>query len=265
MKRMPCLVVVCVAGIALLAAGCGTAVVPTRGSGMVVSETRDLRGFNAISLAGVGTARVQQGGTDSVVVEAEENLVPLITTTVENGRLRIGLKPGVSISPTRPIVYRITVARLDGADVSGSGAIEAAGTIQTDHFTARISGSGSMKIAALEVQKVAGEISGSGNLTIDRVAATQLQCDVSGSGNVRLAGRADDADLGISGSGAVHAADLQCRSADVSIAGSGDATVHTTERLTGDISGSGSLRFRGQPSVLQTNVRGSGSVSRIAG
>jgi hypothetical protein len=230
-----------------------------------VSETRDLRGFTAITVAGVGTARIEQSGTDSLVVDADDNLLPLITTRVEDGRLRIGLAPGASVSPTRPIVYRITVARLDGAEVSGSGAIETAGTLRSDHFTARISGSGSMMIATLEAQRVASEIHGSGDLAIDRVAATQLTCDVSGSGNIRLAGRADEAHLHISGSGDVNAADLQCRWADVSIAGSGDASVHAIERLSGDIRGSGSLRYRGEPGVRQTNVRGSGSVSRIGG
>jgi len=241
MNQLALVVMTCAA---LAVAGCGTTVHPTRGSGTVVSESRNLHGFNAIVIAGVGTARVTQTGAESVVVEAEENLVPLITTTVENGRLRIGLKSGVSISPTRPIVYTITVAKLESADISGSGAIEA-GDIKADRFTARISGSG--------------------NLAIGHVAATQFTCEVSGSGNVRVAGQADDVDLGISGSGSIRAADLQCRAADVTISGSGSAAVHTTERLTGSISGSGSLQYRGKPSAVETRVSGSGSVSRIAG
>ena len=56
---------------------------------------------------------------------------------------------------------------------------------------------------------------------------------------------------------------LTCRAAEVSITGSGGATIGTTEqRLTADVSGSGSLRYRGTPPVVETHVSGSGSVSR---
>jgi hypothetical protein len=68
------------------------------------------------------------------------------------------------------------------------------------------------------------------------------------------------------GSGSGKAADLACKAADVSVAGSGDVCLGTTEqRITADVSGSGSLRYRGKPPQVQTHVSGSGSVSRDAG
>jgi hypothetical protein len=113
---------------------------------------------------------------------------------------------------------------------------------------------------------VTARVAGSGGVRIDRLQTRALRCDISGSGNVRVAGTADEVDLGISGSGSLQATDLACKAADVSIAGSGDVRLGTTEqRLSADVSGSGSLRYRGKPPEVRTRVSGSGSVSRDGG
>jgi hypothetical protein len=249
-----------IACVALFVAGCGIGRPTTRGSGIVVSETRDATSFTSIVLAGFGTVRLEQTGTDSVTVEAEDNLLPLLVTQVENGTLKLGVKPNVSVSPTRPVIYHVTVAHIDAIDIAGSGNIEA-GALKAENFRATISGSGDVKVDALGAVKVVSRISGSGGMKIDRLEARELKCDISGSGNARFAGRADEVDLGISGSGSCHAAELQCRTLDVTIAGSGNATVNTAERLTADVSGSGSVRYVGNPRSVNTHFSGSGSVS----
>ena len=247
-----------------LAAGCG-GINGIRGSSVVVSETREVRAFSAIDLSGVGTVRLQQTGTESLTVEAEENLLPFLVTRVENGTLRIGTKPNVNIRPTQPIVFHVTADRIDNVGVCGSGNIDA-GALKASRFAAHASGSGNVRAESVEAEKVTARIAGSGGVRIDRLQTRNLRCDVSGSGNVRVAGMADEVDLGISGSGSLHAADLACTAADVSIAGSGNVRLGTTEqRLSADVSGSGSLRYRGKPPEVQTRVSGSGSVSRDAG
>jgi hypothetical protein len=244
----------------LLAGGCAIAP-PVRGSGVVISQPRQATGFNAVALAGIGTVRIKLTGTESLTVEAEDNLLPLLITTVENGTLKIAPKSSVNLSPTRPVIFHVTASRIESLSVSGAGNIDA-GDLNSEQFTARVSGSGNLKLAALEAQNVTARISGSGGIRIERVETRNLKCDISGSGNVRLAGRADQVELCVSGSGSLAAADLACHAADVSITGSGGATIGTTrDRLNADISGSGSLRYRGTPPIIETHVSGSGSVS----
>jgi hypothetical protein len=228
------------AGVASLVAGCGATGPTVRGSGVVASEARAISGFHSIDLAGFGDVRVEQTGGESVTVEAEDNLLPLLVTTVDNGRLRLGVKDNVNVRPTRPVVFHVTVDRLEAASVSGSGDITVT-ALKTRKLSAHTSGSGSVKVDALETERVDGHISGSGS--------------------ARLAGRADDASLSVSGSGSYHAAGLQCRSASITISGSGSATVNATRELTVDVSGSGSVQYLGAPQI-STHVSGSGSVSR---
>ena len=92
---------------AVLLASCGTA-----GTGSVRTESREVRGFSSVQLTGSGEATIQQTGAESLAIEAEENLLPLLTSEVSNGVLTLGTKPGASINPTRPIIYRVTLRAL---------------------------------------------------------------------------------------------------------------------------------------------------------
>ena len=246
---------------ALLAGGCGITNRSVRGNGAVRTEPRDVSDFSNVVLNGIGTVELRQTGAASLTVEAEENLLPLLTTSAENGTLEISVKSGVDLRPTKPVIFHVTVGRIETVRVAGSGRVDA-GPIKTPQLTAAISGSGDVAIETIEADRLVGRISGSGAIKLGRVNVKTLHCEISGSGDAQLAGQADEADVSISGSGSIHADDLRCRAADVSIAGSGSARIATSEKLTADVSGSGSLRYRGSPSVVQTNVSGSGSVSR---
>lgn len=222
----------------LLLAGCNGLGPAVRGSGNVATETRAVSGFSEIDLAGIGDVRVEQTGSESLTIEAEDNLLPLLTTEVRNGCLTLGTKE--NLRPTRPIVFRITVDRLEAV---------------------RVSGSGDVRVEQLQSPRLDARISGSGRLRVVRLDTPDLDADISGSGSATFAGRADEVRLDVSGSGAFNAADLKAADARVSIAGSGSATVHATERLSADISGSGAVHYLGDPQVSR-HVSGSGSIVR---
>src|SRR5687767_8419257 len=72
------------------------------GSGRVTSETRAVSGITAIALEGLGEVVVQQGATEGLIIEAEDNLLPLITSTVENGTLRLAFDRATWRDTIRP-------------------------------------------------------------------------------------------------------------------------------------------------------------------
>src|SRR5215212_8679511 len=76
-----------------LVAGCGG----VRGSGVMASETRSVSGFSEVALSGTGDVRIAQSGQESLTIEAEDNLLPLLETFVEDGRLTLRTRPGVDI------------------------------------------------------------------------------------------------------------------------------------------------------------------------
>jgi hypothetical protein len=82
-----------------------------------------------------------------------------------------------------------------------------------------------------------------------------------GSGNISVAGMAGQQEATIAGSGNYDGKQLKTKTSSVNIAGSGDANVDVSDKLSVLIAGSGSVRYTGDPMVTK-NILGSGSVDK---
>jgi hypothetical protein len=187
-----------------------------------MTEARTVSGFSAVSLSGTGQVIIEQTGMESLTVTTDDNLLPYIKTDVKGNTLELGFNDSMAhVSPTRDIVFRVTVKTLDGLDVSGSGKADARG-LAPDHLKVEISGS--------------GEVSAQGT-------TNDLDLSISGSGSYRGEDmRSQRATVDISGSGGVVIAASETLKADVS--GSGSIEYIGDPQVTQHLSGSGSIRRR---------------------
>jgi hypothetical protein len=212
-----------------------------RGSGRLASEERQVFGFDRVHFAAVGDLRIEQGGRESLKIEAEDNILPKILTEVEDGRLVIRTERDVSISPTVPVRYTLVVRNLTELELSGSGTITSA----------------PLRSAELRVG-----LPGSGDIHLEQLDAERLHSEISGSGEIELRGAVKTQEVDISGSGDYEAGDLQSDSTGVHISGSGGARVWARESLSAHISGSGNVRYYGSPRVTRS-VSGSGDIDGL--
>jgi hypothetical protein len=211
-----------------------------KGNGVKRTESRNVSGFTGISMSVPGQLEVRLGPTESVTIEADENILPLIETTVSRGTLQIRTPRGQDIDPQ---VLRIVVQarQIDNLALAGSGTITGDG----------------LKSAALKI-----DVGGSGDVNLQRADVDELGISVGGSGSVKLGGKARALRISVAGSGSIAAAALQADDARISIAGSGNATVSARTTLRVSIAGSGSVRYQGDPK-LERSIAGSGEVQRI--
>ncbi|MDZ7649384.1 MAG: DUF2807 domain-containing protein [Cytophagales bacterium] len=88
--------------------------------------------------------------------------------------------------------------------------------------------------------------------------------NVSGSGKIMASGTAHEIKATISGSGEVRCSEVQkiekCEGAN--FPGSGDVEINVKSELEANISGSGSVSYKGSPSQVNTHSNGSGKVER---
>ncbi len=91
-KQLPAIVL----ALLLVSSGCST----VSGSGNVVTETRQVSGFNRIDLAGSGEVTIQQGDAESLTIEADDNVLPRLTSEVSNSTLKLD-RSRESPSPSR--------------------------------------------------------------------------------------------------------------------------------------------------------------------
>lgn len=188
-----------------------------RGSGTVITESREVSGFDEIALLGSGVVVVDVDGTESLVIEAEDNIMPLLTTEVKSGTLELGADS--PISPTKEIRYTISAAALEGVTISGSGNITAT-NVESPEFAAVIAGSGHIEpVGSADVLTVS--ISGSGEYAGAGLEARTGVVTVSGSGDAAVY-VTDVLDVTISGSGSVEY--LGNPALKTSISGSGDVS-----------------------------------------
>ena len=254
----------------------------TKGSGAVKEETRAVAGFTRLVLALPATVTLSQGATESLAISADDNLLPLMRTRVENGELVIDADKSRGFSTRQAIKIRLTVKKLDGILINGAGdvfgdqitsdkldiSITGSGdvkikSIRADQVKIGIDGSGDVTLDALEGKSVEASINGSGDVRLPSVQASMVKISVRGSGDVLAAGNVDTVRVDVVGSGDVRARKLIAREADVSITASGDAVVHASEKLAASVTGSGDVRYAGSPANVSRKVRGSGSIEPL--
>ncbi|MCK4409157.1 MAG: DUF2807 domain-containing protein, partial [Candidatus Eisenbacteria sp.] len=59
-----------------------------------VTETRDVSGFDGVTLEGFGSVTVTQGVHTALTIEAAEDVMPRVTAKVKDGVLVLGLRKG---------------------------------------------------------------------------------------------------------------------------------------------------------------------------
>jgi len=211
------------------------------GSGVKKSEAREVGPFTGIVLGIPAVVEIKLGDKESVVVEADDNLVAEVETVVENGSLRIRFKDHFSLFHSREIKVFVVARRI---------------------ATLAISGSGDIRAAALKGDSLSASISGSGDIRIGQLECGALQVAISGSGNFIAGGNAESLAASIAGSGDLTAGRLETRRASVNIVGSGDAQVWAREALSVSVAGSGDVAYYGDPAISKSML-GSGTVRRL--
>jgi hypothetical protein len=225
---------------ALVAAGTANAET-VNGSGRMATDDRPLAHFSAVALALPAQVEVRLGDSESVVVEADDNLLPLIETSVEKGALRIrGARDNLELK-AHALHIVVNAKQVERLSLGGSGSI-AAEVLRAPQLQFNIGGSGSIDVGRAECESAAASLGGSGNL--------------------KVAGKAKTLNVKIGGSGAVLAGGLQASDVAVSTAGSGQTTVWAQDTLRVSSAGSGDVRYYGDPKVT-TSSAGSGQVKRL--
>ena len=164
-------------------------------------ESRDVTGFEEVELRGVGNLSIEQTGSESLSVEAQEDVLPKLGTEVVDNRLIIGPKPGTTIQTNELVNYELTVKDLNALEVSGSANVEAEG-VSTDRLAVTISGTGNVKTGG-EADKQEVSISGAGDYRAGELESKAVEIDVGGAGSA-IVNASEKLDARISGVGSVE-------------------------------------------------------------
>lgn len=212
-------------------------------SGAFTVEYRslDTASFNAISLSGGMDLLLNQEFHDGLKIEGGENIIPYIEYEVLADELRISEESN-NFLHDKSLRISLQKHQLESIELFGSGDLNAT-EISADHFSLITSGSGDAQIAFESLH--------------------YFNLGAEGSGNMLLSGEAESASYIMEGSGDLNAKHLHLATCTVLMIGSGDVEIHVDSVLNATITGSGDLRYWGNPEIVNVNMSGSGTVMHM--
>jgi len=246
-------------------------------------ETRNVGTFTKIAFRVPGKLYLRQGSPQKVVIEGKKDILEEIETDVEGTRLVIENEDNNwNWGNDDHVNVYITVKDIEGLSVGGSGDLIGETKIITNDITLNVSGSGSMKVEVEASGHMESDVSGSGDIELkgkckdfdsdvsgsgkvmmSLTASGDAEFGVSGSGKIEASGSASRVRTSISGSGKVLASNLETNSCEVRITGSGDVEINVKNELDANITGSGNVRYKGNPSKVNSHSAGSGHVRKM--
>lgn len=213
------------------------------GEGPVVAETRNPGNFSGIRMGISGNVYYKQDNFYKLEIKAQQNILDVIETPIINNELVIRFRDHARVRTHEDIVINVTTPAMSSLTVSGSGNINAIGTITSPDMWLSVSGSGDIHVPALVTTYIDAGISGSGSITVFGGSATSEQ-------------------LTISGSGAIDLLNVPVNTSSVKTSGSGTSKVNVSQNLDVNISGSGTVFYKGNPSI-HSKITGSGALVHL--
>jgi hypothetical protein len=189
------------------------------GSGRIATRQQEFEPFSGIHLTGIGSVYITQDTTQTVLLEADDNIIDRVTTTVDDHVLTIGLQSGSYTGVT--INVYVSMKSVELLELSGSGKFTVIDPLQTNTLICRIQGAGSMTLRGsadelliqiqgvgdvhsfdLEASRCTVVLSGTGSAEV--TATQRLDATISGVGSVVYDGNPQEIAQRISGVGTIR-------------------------------------------------------------
>ncbi|WP_299289215.1 head GIN domain-containing protein [uncultured Mucilaginibacter sp.] len=210
-----------------------------KGSGKAASEYRKVGAFTKLNFSGAYKVVLKQG-VPSVKVTADDNLLKQIETSVRGDELTIKTKKNICNAGTMEI------------DISNPDfqAVKTAGTID-------LSADGKLNLKDFSM-----ELAGMSKVNLNLNAAN-VTTSTSGSSEVNLTGQATSNKVTMSGKSNLNALDFVVANYRIETSGFTNCNVNVLNELSVNVSGAGSVQYKGNPAKISNEHSGATSIKKI--
>lgn len=202
------------------------------GNGNVITKERAISGnFNQIEVSRGLDVYLDQGNTENITVQADENLQDLIITKIEGNILKIYTAKNIYQSSAKQV--HVTFKNISKISSSSGSDVYATNTISGEHLELN-SSSGS----AMEVD----------------VKVTHLYCAASSGSNLKLTGTTNALVANASSGGDIHADHLSAVITKAKATSGADISVNVSEELTANTGSGGHITYSGKPKTWHVSA-----------
>lgn len=211
-----------------------------KGDGNVTSTDRELNSsFNAIEVSRGLDVFLTQGDSESIRVQADENLQSIIITEIENGVLNIYAKENISSAASKKVI--VNFKNLDEISASSGSDVVSKSIITTDKLEINTSSGSDVEL---------------------EVNVESLICESSSGSDIKLSGTTNTFRAEASSGSDIKAAKLEALTTQAEANSGADITVNTSKELTARANSGGDIKYYGNPEKVQKSDGPSGSITK---
>lgn len=197
-----------------------------RGNGNVITQDMNIsERFNEVTASNGWEVSLEKGSENSVIIEADENLLDVAKVYVEGGNLKISSEKGIS-SATSKKVYVTYAQTLTELNASSGASIKANEILKANDLEFDVSSGGTIRA---------------------EVAAKEVETEVSSGGVLRISGTTYRLDASGSSGGVSKLGNLKAEVAKADISSGGVMEIYVSKALKADASSGGVINYYGNP------------------
>ena len=152
------------------------------GSGKAATDSREVTEFTRISVSNGLEIDVQVGQAPSVVVSGDDNILPVIVTTVDGDELKVATEPNTNLVKQQPLLVTITTPTLVALSLDGGSKAKVAGEVAA--ALSVLASGGSEATVVGNATALTAEASGGSKLHLDELLAQDAHLIATGSSQI---------------------------------------------------------------------------------
>ncbi len=208
-----------------------------KGNGKVVEDTRKTKNFDEIKVTRGMNVYIIQGDHQKVVVKADENLLDVIETKVENNTLKVSASQNIRNASSKRVY--ITIPNLSKI-ISSSGS--------------NVFSETELKFKDLELKSSAGS-----NMKLD-VNVNDVNASASAGSNIKLEGIARNFTGSASSGSNIKAEDLNAKNGNVKVSSGANIWITVKDDFEAHASSGGNIFYYGNPETTDIHKSSGGNI-----
>ncbi|TAJ11553.1 DUF2807 domain-containing protein [Marinilabiliaceae bacterium JC017] len=205
----------------------------------IIEHLRSVDSFLKVNVSGNFKLVLKESESSYVKIIFDSNLQDYIYTDVRNEELVVRKAENIDFKSRKSAILIVGYSELESLVLEGHNEISNEGMLLFGPL--RINSEGSAKL----------------NLNL---LGDSLKCQFAGVVAGNLAGEVDVVDMGILAVGDLEASELRTNKFSIEFTGTGNASVNVRKELRVNISGTGLVKYEGNPENVYTNIEGIGKV-----
>ena len=231
------------------------------GSGNVIKkEDYNINGFSKISIATGINAYVKMGDTESIIVEADDNILELIRVEIAGDELSVYLD--AKIGDYKKMDVYITTKELEAVKASSGANVDIESVVNAEKLFCKASSGANIEISA-NVTNFEGDASSSGQINIGALTANKATLEMSSGAAISIEnGAAENLNVRASSAGNLRAYNVEAQTCDADASSGGSININVIKTLLAEASSGGNVNFKGSPSIEKMSTSSGGSINK---